>query len=78
MEMNMQSKTFAVLITLVAALSAQAAAASEHQYTRSKNRAAISEHVRNSNAYVARPDTAVQSDMPDYDDGAMASGVAGH
>jgi hypothetical protein len=78
MEINMQSKMFAVLITLVAASSAQAAAASEHHYTRSKNRAAISERLRNSNAYAARTDVTVKSDLPDYDDGAMASGVAGH
>jgi hypothetical protein len=78
MEINMRSKIFAVLITLVAALSAQAAAASEHHYTRSKNRVAINEQLRNSNAYAARADVIVKSDLPDYDDGAMASGVSGH
>jgi len=71
-------RKFAVLfISLAAVLTAQAATAAEHRYTRSQNRAAISEQVRNSYAYGGRPDTSVRN-MPDYDDGAMASGVAGH
>jgi hypothetical protein len=79
LEMNMQKKFLTVLfIPLVAALTAQAAAASEHHHTRANDRAALSERVRNSNAYAAPGDFAVQSSQPDYDEGAMTSGLAGH
>ena len=78
-EMNMQKKFITVLfIPLVAALAAQAAAASEHHHTRVNDRAVLSEDVRNSNAYAAPGDFAVQSSRPDYDEGAMTSGLAGH
>jgi hypothetical protein len=75
MEMTMRKLTMAV-VPLVAALTAQAATASEHRNTRTKNRAATIEQLRNSNAY-ATPG-AVQSVRPDYDEGAMTSGMAGH
>ena len=75
----MQKKFLTVLfIPLVAALTAQAAAASEHHRLRAGNHAVISEQLRNSNAYAAPADTAVQSGLPDYAEGAMTSGVAGH
>jgi hypothetical protein len=79
MEMTMQKKLLTVLfIPLVAAITAQAAAASEHHHTRAKNRALISEQLRNSNAYAVPAGMAAQTDLPDYANGAMASGIAGH
>jgi hypothetical protein len=75
MEMTMQKKFLTVLfIPLVAALMAQATAASEHHRTRAKDRAVTCEQLRNSNAYAAP----VQSNLPDYAEGAMTSGIAGH
>jgi len=77
MEMTMRRKILTVLVVpLMAALTAQAAAASEHHYTRTKDRAVACEQLRNSNAY-AVPD-AEQSDWSSYANGAMASGIAGH
>jgi len=75
----MQKKLLTVLfIPLVAAITAQAAAASEHHHTRAKNRTLISEQLRNSNAYAVPAGMAAQTDLPDYANGAMASGLAGH
>jgi hypothetical protein len=73
-------KTFLTVlgVTLIAALTAQAAAASEHHHTRTKGHAVASEQLRNSNAYAAPGDIAVQSNWSDYANGAMASGIAGH
>jgi hypothetical protein len=63
----MQKKFLTVLgATLIAALTAQAAAASEHRYTRTKGRAAAIEQWRNTNAYAAPGDIAVQSNSPRY------------
>jgi hypothetical protein len=76
-EMTMRNRVFTVLV-VVAALTAQATAASERHHTRTKARPVASEQLRNSNAYAAPPDIAVQSDWSDYADGAMASGIAGH
>jgi hypothetical protein len=78
METTMQ-KIFltAIFIPLAAALTAQAASASEH-HTRTKDRAVLSEQVRNSNAYAAPDDIALPARAADYDEGAMASGPAGH
>ena len=67
----------AIFIPLAAALTAQAASASEH-HTRTKDRAVLSEQVRNSNAYAAPSDIAVQPGWSSYDEGAMTSGIAGH
>jgi hypothetical protein len=79
LEMNMQKKFLtALFIPLVATLAAQAAAASEHHHTRANDSAVLSEQVRNSNAYAAPGDFAVQSSLSDYDEGAMTSGLAGH
>jgi hypothetical protein len=69
-------KTF--LTVLIAALTAQAAAASEHHSTRTKGHAVAIEQLRNSNAYAASGGIAVQSNWSDYANGAMASGIAGH
>jgi len=53
----MQKKLITVLVfPLIAALTAQAAAASEHHHTRAKGRAVASEQWLNSNAYAAGDD----------------------
>jgi hypothetical protein len=79
MEMTMRTKILTVLvIPLLAALTAQAAAASEHHHTRTKGRAVAIEQLRNSNAYAAPGDIAVQSDLSAYAESAMTSGIAGH
>jgi hypothetical protein len=79
MEMTMRKKILTVLfVPLIAALAAQTAAASERHHTRTKDRAAACEQLRNSNAYAASGGIAVQSNWSDYANGAMASGIAGH
>jgi len=79
MEMTVRKKILTVLVVpLIAALTAQAAAA-EHRHMRTKDRAVAIERFRNSNAYAApRGYFAVRSYLPDYDEGAMTSGLAGH
>jgi hypothetical protein len=74
--MTMQNKLLTVI--LAAALTAQAAAASEHHHRRAKGGPAISEQLRNSNAYAAPANMSVPSDATDYAEGAMTSGIAGH
>ena len=75
----MQRKFLTLLfIPLAAAITAQAAAASEHHHVRAKNRAVAYEQLRNSNAYAAPADMPTQTDLQDYANGAMASGIAGH
>jgi hypothetical protein len=65
-------------VAIIAALTAKAAAVSAHHHTRTKDRVVASERLRNSNAYFSPPDNfAVQSDLPDYAEGAMTSGIAG-
>ena len=72
----MQKKLLTVMfIPPVAAFATQAAAGSEHRHVRANDRAALSEQVRNSNAYAAPSDFAGRRD---YDEGAMTSGIAGH
>jgi hypothetical protein len=70
MEITMRKFTVLV-IPLIAALTAQAAAASEHHYTRTKGHAAASAQWRNSNAYAAPADIAVQPDSSHYNGGQM-------
>jgi hypothetical protein len=60
--MTMRKKVLTVLVApLICALTAQAAAASEHHHTPTKGRAVASEQFRNSNAYAAPGDIAEQS-----------------
>lgn len=66
-----------LVIPLVAALTAQAADASEHHHTRTKTCAAAWEQLRNSNAYAAPGYIAEQSYWTNYANGEMASGPAG-
>ncbi|MDB4871042.1 MAG: hypothetical protein JWL97_2046 [Gemmatimonadales bacterium] len=75
----MRKKTLTVLaVPLIAALTAQAAAA-EHHHMRTKDRAVAIERFRNSNAYAApRGNIAVRSYLPSEDEAAMTSGPAGH
>jgi hypothetical protein len=75
----MRKKILTVLVVpLIAALTAQAAAASQHHLTRTKSRAVATEQFRNSNAYAAPGDIAVQPNWSTYSEGAMTSGLAGH
>jgi hypothetical protein len=68
----------AIVVPLIAALTSQAAAASEQHHTRTKGRAVTMEQFRNSNAYAAPRDTAVQPDFSTEAESAMTSGIAGH
>jgi hypothetical protein len=78
MEMTMRKKILTMLVVpLMAALTVQAAAASERHHTRAKGRAVACEQLRNSNAYAAPDDIAVPSYLVNEDNGAMASGPAG-
>jgi hypothetical protein len=79
MEMTMRKKILIMLVVpLIAALTAQAAAASEHRHTPAKDHAAAWEQLRNSNAYAAPSVIAVPSYWSNEANGAMASGIAGH
>jgi hypothetical protein len=79
MEMTIQKKILTgFFISLISALVAQAAVASEYRHTRAKHHAMASEQLRNSNAYAAPGDIGVPSDLSSYANGAMASGIAGH
>jgi hypothetical protein len=79
MEITVRKKILTVLVVpLIAALTAQAAAA-EHRHMRTKDRAVAIERFRNSNAYAApRGNIAVRSYLRDEDEAAMTSGLAGH
>jgi hypothetical protein len=76
----MLKKIITVLVVplIAASIAAQAAAASEHHHTRTKARAVADEQLRNSNAYAAPGDIAVQPGWSNYSEGAMTSGMAGH
>ena len=75
----MRKKILAMLLVpLIALLTAQAAAAYEHHHTQTKGRTLAGEHWRNSNAYAAPSDSALPSYWSSLDEGAMASGMAGH
>jgi hypothetical protein len=75
----MRKSILAVLaVSLIAALTAQAAVASEHNRARTKSRAVATEQLRNSNAYAAPGDIGVQSDWSSHANGAMAPRIAGH
>jgi hypothetical protein len=79
MEMTMRKKILTVLfVPLIAALTAQAAAASEHHHTRTKDRTVAIERFRNSNAFAAPGNIAAQPSLSSLDEGAMTSGMAGH
>jgi hypothetical protein len=79
MEMTMRKKILiALAVPLIAAFTAQAAAASERHHTRTKGRAVVIQQSSNSNAYAAPRDIVVQPGLLDKDEGAMTSGIAGH
>jgi hypothetical protein len=79
MEMKMHPKIITVLaVPMLAAIAAQAAAASDHRHTRMKERAMVCEQLRKSNAYATPGDIVAQPDWSNYANGAMASGIAGH
>jgi hypothetical protein len=67
-----------VTVSAIAAFTAQAAAAaSAYRRARANSRAVATEQFRNSNAYAAPGEFAVQPAWSGYD-GAMGSGMAGH
>ena len=75
----MRKTILTVVSASVIALTAQtAAAASEHHRTRMHGHAVATQQFRNSNAYAAPSETAAQSYWSSLDEGAMASGMAGH
>jgi hypothetical protein len=79
MEMKMHLKIITVLaVPMLAAIAAQAAAASDHRHTRMKERAVVCEQLRKSNAYATPGHIVAQPDWSSYANGAMASGIAGH
>jgi hypothetical protein len=76
--MTMRNTILSMLVVpLIAALTAQTAAASEHHHARTKGRAVAIKQFRDSNAYAAPADIAVQPYWSGYD-GAAGSGMAGH
>jgi hypothetical protein len=76
MEMTMRNKILTVLvIPLVAALTAQTAAASGYHHTRTKAGVAASEQFRNSNAYAPSLDVAVPSESSRYQGQALVPGA---
>jgi hypothetical protein len=75
----MRKTIFSILTaSLIAALTAQAAVASEHHRARAKSRAEATDQLRNSNAYAAPRDIVGPSYGASLDEGAMTSGMAGH
>jgi hypothetical protein len=78
-EITMRKTILAVVsASVIATLTAQAAAASEHHHARTKGHTVASEQWRNSNAYAAPREIAVPSFWSNLDEGAMSSGMAGH
>ena len=72
----MKMKSVAVLAALmIAGIAAQGAAAGDHHSKRSTERLVNHQRYRNSNAFAGGT---VKLYGPDYDEGAMTSGVAGH
>jgi hypothetical protein len=78
MEMKMRKKILTVFfVPLLAALTVQAAAATERHHARTKARVVASERLRNSNAYFAAPGAyPTPSYWSNRDEGAMSG--AGH
>jgi hypothetical protein len=64
-----------LFVSLVAAIAAQAAAASGYHHTRTKGGAVASEQFRNSNAYAPPRDIAVPSDFPRYQGQVLVPGA---
>ena len=77
-ETTMRQKTLTVLALLLISAAAQAATATEHRHMRTKERAAVCEPWRNSNAYAAPGEISVPSAQSVQSEGAMTSGLAGH
>jgi hypothetical protein len=78
MEMTMRKKSLTLLVVpLVAALSAQAAVASERHHPRTKGRTMATDQFRNSNAFAAPGNIAAEPNLSTEDEGAMTSGIAG-
>jgi hypothetical protein len=79
MEITMRKRILTlVVVPLLAALSAQAALASEHHRTQTKHHTVAIERFRNSNAFAAPGNSSAPSYLSPEDEGAMTSGIAGH
>jgi hypothetical protein len=79
MEMTMRNLILrALLVLLIASLTAEAATASERYRVRVKARTVASEQWRNSNAYSAPAISWAPSYGSNLAEGAMTSGMAGH
>jgi hypothetical protein len=73
METKMRLTIVTVLAVLMtSAIAAEASAATRHHHTGVQKRALSCDKFRDSNAYAA------PSYSPDYSEGAMTSGIAGH
>ena len=68
----------ALLVLLIASITAEAATASERHRVRAKGRNFATEQWRNSNAYFARAVSWAPSYESNMAEGAMTSGIAGH
>jgi hypothetical protein len=76
MQITMRKRILTVLVVpLVAALTAQAAAASGYHHTRTKGGTVASEQFRNSNAYAHPHDIAVPSDSSRYQGQVLVPGA---
>ena len=64
--------------SLIAASTVQTATAAERHHVKTSNRPAVSEQVRNSNAYAEPAYITVQPNRSNLTEGAMTSGIAGH
>jgi hypothetical protein len=76
METKMRLTIVTVLaVSMTSAIAAEASAATRQHHTGVQKRAVSCDKFRDSNAYAA---PAVRSYSPDYSEGAMTSGIAGH
>jgi hypothetical protein len=67
-----------LVVPVIAAFTAQTAAASEHHHTRAWAHAVATKQFRNTNAFAAPSYIAVQRDWSNLSEAAQTSGPAGH
>ena len=67
-----------VVVPVIAAFTAQTAAASEHHHTRAWAHAVATKQFRDTNAFGAPSYTAVRPDWSNVSEAAQTSGLAGH
>jgi outer membrane biogenesis lipoprotein LolB len=77
--MTMRKTPLSVLaVSVVALLTAQTAVAAERTHVRKTDRATATEQFRNSNAFAAPANIAIQEDWSRYSSGGGMSAPAGH